>query len=128
MPHAFLGGHGAPAQAGGLLGEHHSMRGMLLLATSTRGTCHPFTYSSAAGPHTASHFPVPCQNEATADVLEADPTILLLVICGRDMWLPKSQQRNQIRWQKVGSFHLLLISSTAAIKTDTSLTACNEHQ
>lgn len=95
---------------------------------STGDTFRPFTPSSAAGPYAASRFPVPCQHEMTADVPEADLMILLLVICGRDMWLPKSQQRNQIHWQRVGSCHLLLINSMAAIKTDTSLTACNECQ
>lgn len=128
VPHVSLGRHGAPAQAGGLLGGHCFTWGRSLLAVPTGGgTLQPFTSSSAAGPPpTASRFS--CQNEATADALETDPTIPLLVIWGRDMWLPKSQQRNQTRWQRVGSFHLLLISSTAAIKTDTSLTACNERQ
>lgn len=99
-----------------------------LLATSTGGTFCPFTSSLAAGTQAASHFPVPCQNEVTAVMFEADPTILLLVNCGQDMWLPKSQQRNQIQWQRAESFHLLLINSMAAIKTDTSLTACNEYK
>lgn len=128
VPHVSLGRHGAPAQAGGLLGGHCFTWGRSLLAVPTGGgTLQPFTSSSAAGPPpTASRFS--CQNEATADALETDPTIPLLVIWGRDMWLPKSQQRNQTRWQRVGSFHLLLISPTAAIKTDTSLTACNERQ
>lgn len=98
------------------MGEHKSMGGRSLLVTYMSGTFHPFTSFLAAGPHTAVHFPVLSQYEATADMVEADLKILLLVICGWDMWLPKSQQRNQICWQRAGFLHLLLLDPWLPLK------------
>lgn len=46
----------------------------------------------------------------------------------RELEVPGNTEWSQGSCAQAGSFHLLLISFMAAIKTDTSLTACNECQ